>query len=126
MSQPSFCGVPLSVWGPSPTSRTLMNIRSYMVGDSLLDIGPGGGHFLTAAKDNLVPLKWNRVETRASGYILTCWGIEVFGDPIEQNKNQPKASTILSASTASNTSRTHQSRCGDLADSTAGWMRADR
>jgi hypothetical protein len=51
--------------GSEPDCKNLDEYRPYMVGDSLLEIGPGSGRSLAAAKDIMVPRRWNRVESRA-------------------------------------------------------------
>jgi SAM-dependent methyltransferase len=77
----------ISEWlGSEPDYQKLEEYRPYMVGNSLLEIGPGSGHFLAAAKDNGFRVSGVELSPAHREYILNRWGIEVFGDPIEQDK----------------------------------------
>jgi SAM-dependent methyltransferase len=77
----------ISEWlGSEPDYETFDEYRPYMVGNSLLEIGPGSGHFLAAAKDNGFRVSGVELSRAHREYILSRWGIEVLGDPIEQNK----------------------------------------
>lgn len=72
--------------GSEPDYEKFDEFRPYMVGDSLLEIGPGSGHFLAAAKDNGFRVSGIESSPTHREYILTRWGIKVFSDPIEQDK----------------------------------------
>jgi SAM-dependent methyltransferase len=77
----------ISEWlGSEPDYERFDEYRPYMVGNSLLEIGPGSGHFLAAAKDNGFRVSGVELSRAHREYILSRWGIEVFGDPIEQDK----------------------------------------
>ena len=86
MSRASFSGVSLSAWAPSPTTRNLTNTDRIWSGIRCWRSVQVAVTFRAAAKDNGFRVSGVELSRAHREYVLGRWGIEVFGDPVEQDK----------------------------------------
>src|ERR1700733_7874039 len=121
MRQASFCGVPLSVWGPSPTTRTSMNIGRIWPRIRCWRLARAAATPLLLQRTTWYRVGGIGLSPARRGDILTRWGIEVFGEPIEKNKiPAEKFDNICHLQLLGIHPESVRAPARDLADSTAG------
>ena len=72
--------------GTQPDFGKLSEIRSYLQGKSLLEIGPGTGHLLAAAAAEGFSVSGIELSSANREFIRDAWGIDTFSTPIETNE----------------------------------------
>lgn len=76
--------------GDKPDYAGFDEVKRYLKPGKLLEIGPGTGHFLAAARSDGLDVFGIEISPYQRRYIREKWGIETLADPIEQNRFDPK------------------------------------
>jgi SAM-dependent methyltransferase len=71
-------------FGALPNFQTFDLFRPYLVGNSLLEVGPGTGYFLAAAQARGFQVAGVEINGRQRAFIRETWGIETQSEPLEE------------------------------------------
>jgi SAM-dependent methyltransferase len=70
-------------FGATPNFQAFDLFRPYLIGHSLLEIGPGTGYFLAAAQARGFKVAGVEINARQRAFIQETWGIPTEGQPLE-------------------------------------------
>lgn len=76
-------------FGVEPNREAFALFRRYFVGGSLLEVGPGAGYFLAAAKEGGFRVSGIEINPQERAYISETWGIETQAEPLEAGAFPP-------------------------------------
>jgi len=77
--------------GDKPDYVRFSGFKKYLKPGKLLEIGPGTGHFLAAARDNGFDVAGVETSPYHRNYIRKKWNIETLDRPIEKDKLSPES-----------------------------------